>query len=106
MRKIGELVTIKKDITLKTFSGFGLKAKTGDKGIVTKNGDVYLITGEAQNKFITTDIQVKGIDCNSIAGLIFRRLDMELNLGEMLEDYDIENKDFIEYIGSMLEDIF
>ena len=46
-----------------------------------------------------------GYDTKSIAQLIFRRLNLELNLGDILNENDIEVNDFIELTESMLDDI-
>lgn len=83
--KIGELIKLDKDIDVKTFGGNILKA---------------------QNKIITTEIEPKGIDHSSIAQLIFRRINIELDLGDLLKDNDIEPKDCIDLIESVIEDIF
>ncbi|MHB9925632.1 hypothetical protein EXM63_04160 [Clostridium botulinum] len=102
----GQLITLENDIEFETFGGNTLKAKEGDKGFITHNGSVRLITGQAQGKIIVTDIKPNGIDYYSIAHLIFRRLDVELELGEILTDNDIGVLDCIAYIEGVIEDIF
>ena len=104
--KIGELIKLDKDINVKTFGGNILKAKKGDRGFITQDGSIYLLDGRAQNKIITTEIEPRGIDYSSIAQLIFRRINIELDLGDLLKDNDIEPKDCIDLIESVIEDIF
>lgn len=104
--KIGELIKLDKDIDIQTFGGNILKAQKGDSGVITQDGSIYLLDGRAQNKIITTEIEPKGIDYSSIAQLIFRRINIELDLGELLKDNDIDSKDCIDLIESVIEDIF
>lgn len=70
--------------------------KAGTIAVVNSDRDLYSLTGTEQNTLLNKGYEVNGYDNNSIAKLIFRRLNYELNLGEVLEDHNITIADFIE----------
>ena len=98
--KIGENVPVKKII-----SGKDKVIKAETKAVVNSNGDLFILTGTEQNTIVSQGYEVYGYDTKSIAQLIFRRLNFELNLRDILNENDVEVNDFIEITESMLEDI-
>lgn len=105
-KQIGSIVKIGEDTPVKRIiSGEDRVIKAGTKAVVNSDGDLYILSGIEQNTILNKHLEVYGYDHKSIAQCIYRRLNFELNLGEMLEEYDIDSNDFIEITESMLEDI-
>jgi hypothetical protein len=105
--KIGQIVTVKEDFEIETaIGGKKLQVKEGDKGFVDSRGFIHYTSGKARGKIqVFKDCEVKGYAHNDIASLIFKRLNCEVNLLEMLEDNDIDQNDFTDLIEDILMDI-
>ncbi|EPY2295890.1 hypothetical protein ACXATC_003560 [Clostridium sporogenes] len=106
--KIGEMIRIKEDFEIKTaIRENTIQVKEGDTGFMDSKGMIHYLTGEARNKIQKIDdIEVKGYDYESIAKLIFKRLNIEYNICEMLENEGIEGHEFRDTIEDVLTDIF
>lgn len=105
-KAIGSIVKIEKDIQVtKILSGENKAIEAGTTTVVNADGDLFVLTGTEQNTIVNRGYEVYGYDTKSIAQLIFRRLNLELNLGDILNENDIEVNDFIELTESMLDDI-
>lgn len=106
--KVGEIIKIKEEFEIKTSIGENtIPVKKGDTGFMDSKGMIHYLTGEARNKIQKIDdIEVKGYDYESIAKLIFKRLNIEYNICEMLENEGIEGHEFRDTIEDVLTDIF
>ena len=105
-KRIGSIIKIKEDINIKKIvSGQDRIVKAGTTAVVNSDGDLYILTGTEQNTILNQHLEVYGYDHTSIAELIFRRLNLEIDLGDILEESDFSNNDCIEIIESVLEDI-
>ena len=105
-KPIGSIVKISEDIKVKrVVSGRDRIIKAGTTAVVNSNGDLFILTGTEQNTTLSKGYEVYGYDPKSIAELILRRLNFEINLGDILEENDIDRNDFIELTESMLDDI-
>lgn len=103
--KIGREVIIEEDFEIE-----GLKdkkqVKKGDKGFVDSRGFVHYLTGEARGKMQKIDrVEMKGYDTGNIAEIILIYLNY-FGIKDMLNDYDIDKKDFKEKIEEALDEIF
>jgi len=106
--KIGEIVTITDDFEIKGAidNNNTILVKSGDTGFIDSKGLIHYMTGKARGKIQNIeDIEVKGYDYESISKLIYKRLNAEYDIGEMLENEDIDKIDFMETIEDMLSDI-
>lgn len=105
--KIGEIVTIKEGFEIKTAIGENtIQVKKGDTGLVDSRGMIHYLTGEARDKIQKIDgVEVKGYDYESISKLIFKRLNAEYNICEMLENEGIEGHGFRDTVEDVLSDI-
>ena len=105
-KAIGSIVEIEQDIQVtKILTGENKMIKAGTTTVVDANGDLFVLTGTEQNTIVNQGYKVNGYATKSIAQLIFRRLNFELNLGDILNENDIEVNDFIDITESMLIDI-
>ena len=105
--KIGANYVVKNTFGVETVLGNkNLIVNEGDTGVVTGSGAVYMLTGEARGKLISTDTKVSGFDTENISKLIYKRLNSEFNLREVLEENDISKFDFMERMEEILEVIF
>ncbi len=105
-KPIGSIVKISEDIEVKrVISGSNRTIKAGTTAVVNSDGDLFILTGTEQNTTLNKGYEVYGYDTKSIAELILRRLNFEINLGDILEENDIDRSDFIELTESMLDDI-
>lgn len=106
--KIGQEVTVQEDFEIEAaLSKNKIIVKAGDKGFVDGEGFIHYITGAARGKIHTVNNLIpKGYDHENIARLIFKRLNNEFNLKDLLEDMDIQAKDFTDEIEDVLTDIF
>lgn len=105
-KPIGSIIKISEDIDVKrVVSGKDRIIKAGTTAVVNSNGDLFILTGTEQNTILSKGYEVYGYDTKSISELILRRLNLEINLGDILEENDIDRSDFIELIESMLDDI-
>lgn len=105
--KIGEILEITDDFEIKTaISEKTLQVKKGDIGYIDSNGCMHYLSGDAKGKIQKIDdVKPKGYDYESIANLIFKKLNTEYDLKEALQGYGIDEKDFLEQIEDILSDI-
>jgi hypothetical protein len=106
--KIGEIIIITDGFEIKGAidNKDTIQVKSGDTGFIDSNGLIHYLTGKARGKIQKIeDIEIKGYDYESISKIIYKRLNAEYSLGEMLENEDIDKIDFVETIEDMLSDI-
>lgn len=106
--KIGEVIELDRDIELKTaLTDTAITAREGDRCIVTADGWLRFLNGEARGKMIGAGegFEIDGYDHENIAKMIVTRLNGYIGLDNILEDYDIEQSSVIEEIESVLDDI-
>lgn len=105
--KIGQEITVKEDFKINTtISDKVITVKKDDKGFVDSQGFLHLTTGNGRGKIVKIDdIEVRGYDHENMARMIFGRLSNYFNLGEMLENEDIDSERFKEEIEYVLMDI-
>lgn len=79
MYRIGQEITIKEDIEIKTIvSNTVMTIKAGDKGVLDGRGFLHITTGECRGKivkFTKYDIEIKGYDHENITNMIIKKLD-------------------------------
>lgn len=105
--RIGQEVEFKNDFKIETYlTGTKLQVKSGDKALVTNMG-LKILTGEARGKItnFADNTELKGYDYENISKLIYRRLDNYFDLGELLENDDIDSSRFREEIEEVLMNI-
>ena len=106
--KIGEEIGFSEEFEIESpFGGNKLTVKEGDKGYIDSRGFIHYTTGQARGKIhsLGKEIEVKGFDHESIAKMIFKRLDNQYRISEFLEDWDIGTSDFRNEIEDVLSDI-
>ena len=106
--KIGEEIGFSEEFELESaFGGNKVTVKEGDRGYFDSKGMIHYTTGQARGKIhsLGKEIEVKGYDHESIAKIIVKRIKNQFELMEFLEDYDVSEKDFIEEIEDVLNDI-
>lgn len=104
--KVGEEIKFKEDFDIETFGGRKINVKEGDRGIVTGNGFIKHLNGNARGMMQKIEgLDVNGYDYENISKMIFNRLNNLFGIKLMLEDEEIEHKEFIEEIQDVLSDI-
>lgn len=107
--KIGQEVVVDENFTIQSvITSKTMEVKMGDKGIIDSEGNLHLKTGNAKGKIIpyTEKENLKGYDIQNIAQMIFKRLNDEFHLADIIYAYDIEKEDFIDAIESVFYDYF
>ena len=102
--KLGQIIEFKEYFPIEAMiSKTKLNVKEGDRAIVTRTG-FRILTGEARGKLIYfhKDEEAKGCDYSNISKLIFNRINGVFGLGMLLEDEEIEQKEFLEEIEDVL----
>lgn len=103
--KLGQIITIDKDHDIESIiTNTKIQVKAGDKAVVTKQGIKYL-TGQAKGMVNLSDIDTGGIDFDSIAKLVYRRLSLNHDLDTFIDDYDIDKDYLLDDIADVLMDI-
>lgn len=103
--KIGEEIKFKEGFEIESFGGKKKIVKEGDRGVITKHGVVKYLSGDAKGMLQKIEeLEVKGCDHENIVNMIFNRLNSAFNLRDMLEQEDIEEKEFKEEIEDLLYD--
>lgn len=105
--KIGQEILVKEDFEICTIiSNNPMIVKEGDKGYVDSKGFLHLISGEGGGKIINVEgMEVANYHHENISKMIFNRLNSYFNLGEILENEDIDIGRFKEEIEDVLMDI-
>lgn len=106
--KIGEQIGFSEEFVIESaFGGNKLTVKEGDKGFVDSKGMIHYTTGQARGKIhsLGKEIEVEGYDHESIARMIFKRLDNQYRISDFLNDWDISMTDFRSEIEDVLMDI-
>jgi len=105
--KIGEEIGFSQDFEIESvISATKAIVKAGDKGYIDSRCNVHYTTGQARGKIQHLDnAEMKGYDYTNIAKMLFKKLKNEFMLEEHLEGYDFSEKDFIEEIEDILNDI-
>lgn len=88
-------------------TGKEIAVKPGDRGYVDLKGWVHYTTGEARGKMhkVYEKDEVVGCDTYAIASMIESRLNMEIQLRDMLDDFGVPEEDFIDMVDSILMDV-
>ena len=103
--KIGEGLEITENFEFETLGGRKFEVKAGDRGVLTSNGFIIYVTGEARGCIQRADCEMEGYDNRNIAQLIYDRLDGNYGIGDMLDDEEAEIRCFIDDILDVLSDI-
>jgi len=107
-KRIGQEITSTKNFEIElSLSGNKLQVKEGDKGFIDSSGNIHYTTGQARGKIqCWNNVELKGYDYENIARLIYKRLNGYYGIKQdYLEEYDIQEKDFINQIEDVLSDI-
>lgn len=104
---IGQRIEFIKDYEVQGFLDEKHIIKKGTKAWVTasrNNPSFYLQNGKELllNK---DNVELVGYDAEGLAEFIYRFLSAWLPLSDMMEDYDVEEKDFKDYIIEALEEL-
>lgn len=103
--KIGEIFQLEEDCKIKTLLGKEKTINKGTKCIVIKEGMVLILTGISQNNIVNFNLDVKGIDYEGISQTILRRLDLELNIRDILYEEGITSvRDILDSIEKVLKE--
>ena len=104
--KIGQILISTEELELE-------KALSGEKVIIPKGNEVIIGGDNFAHHIRSNIIQVlpidaviEGYDCEGLADYIVRKLKAMYPLSEMLEDYEIDEKDFTDDIEYILSEIF
>lgn len=102
--KIGEIIKITNDFEIKSaLGGYIKQVKKGDTGFIDSKGSIHYLTGEARDKIQKIDdIELKGYDYESITNLIYKRLNCEFDIDNMLDDSDIDE---VEHFKDIIKDV-
>jgi len=108
--KIGDEIGITENFEIElVLSEKKLQVKKGDKGFIDSNGNIHYTTGQARGKIqslLGKEIKIEGYNHENIAKLIYKRLNGYYGIKQdFLEDYEIQEKDFIYEIEDVLMDI-
>ena len=102
--KIGQILTSNRDVKVE-------KGLSGEKVIIPKGSKIiigadrlahYFRNGMAQ---FLGDLTIKGYDAAGLAEYLLFVLKARFPIAEMMEDYDIEEKDLLDEIEYALDDI-
>ena len=100
---IGQVIEIKEDFEIKSVLGNSKNIKAGTKVYIGGDNFSHMLNGMLS--LIDKDSQVEGFSVKGIADFIYEMVSARLPIDDMLEDYDIEAKDFKENIEDALEDL-
>lgn len=105
--KIGQKLVVQENYEISTcISNTNLQVKKGDVGFIDANGMIHYLSGQARGKIHNiADVEVKGYDIENIAELIFRQLKSDFHINDILEDYDIDVREFKDSIEDILSEI-
>lgn len=103
--KIGQILTSKEDVLVeKALSGEKVIIPKGNKIIIGADGFArHIRNGMLQP--LPEDAEVKGYDTEGLAEYLYLSLRPHFEIDEMLENYDLTKKEFIEEIEYYLSDI-
>ena len=98
--KIGQILTSNQDVEVE-------KALSGEKVIIPKGNRIIIGAHHLRDGMIQPlgDATVKGYDSAGLAEYLLLILKAHFPISEMLEDYDIEEKDLLDEIEYALDDI-
>ena len=103
--KIGQILTSKEDVLVeKALSGEKVIIPKGNKIIIGADGFARHIRNGMMQP-LPEDAEVKGYDVSGIAEYLYLSLRVHFEIDEMLENYDLTKKEFIEEIEYYLSDI-
>ena len=101
--KIGQEIEFKENFKIETFGGRKIDVKEGDKGVITSNGFIEYISGNAKGIVQKPDdAEVEGYDCRSISKMILNRLNVVFGLEEFLENEEIDKEEIVDEIEDLL----
>lgn len=107
--KAGQEVVAQKDFNVEGFSGEkSIKVKQGSKAFISADGFLHHTTGAARGKIqkLSEDkFEVKGYDHENIARMVLDRLICYFPIGEFLEDEELEERELLEQIEEVLEEV-
>jgi hypothetical protein len=106
--KIGQRLVITEDFKIEgALSGSEIDVKKGDEGFIDKSGNLHYTTGKAQGKIQHIKEEIgNSVDVENVANLIFKRLKSQFEISDYLDNYDIPEKDFVDEIAYVLDEIF
>ena len=99
---IGQILTLNQDIEVETVLSTRTIRK-GSKAIVCADGFIKHDNGMLRP--LGDDNSAEGYDLDGIAEWIYRHLRKWHNIDEFLDEYEIEQEEFIETIAEALRDI-
>lgn len=105
--EIGQKMVVKENFEILTdISNTKLEVKKGDVGFIDANGMIHYLSGQARGKIHNiADVEVKGYDIENITELIYRQLKSDFYINDMLEDYEIDIREFKDSIEDILSEI-
>lgn len=106
--KIGQAIKSTDELIINSAIGNDvIVIEKGSVGIVDCRGFLHWTTGAAAGKIQKIGFAtVEGYDIESISSHIYHRLNSNINIKQMLDDYDIDTETFITEILFALDDIF
>ena len=99
---IGEILTIKDDTQVEGIFGDKKNIKSGTKLYIGADKFTHMLNGMMSP---IEDGDIEGYSVEGIADFIYNFVSNRLPIDDMLEDYDIEVKDFKEHIEDALEEL-
>lgn len=105
--KIGQKIVVQENYEIETcITNTKLQVKKGDVGFIDSHGLIHYLSGQARGKIHNiADVEVKGYDIENISELIFRQLKSDFHINDMLEDYEIDIREFKDSIEDILSEI-
>ena len=103
--KIGQTIEFLENKEVETLFGRKISIKAGDEAIITGRKQMRIISGEGRGLIEKVDEKVEGYDHENIVDMIFKRLNTQFNIGNILESEDILIRDFKAEIADLLEEV-
>lgn len=101
--KIGQIVTAPRDYELEGYFGSKRTIKKGTQAWISTDGAIYHLNGVIETP-ADGNFNVSGYDVEGIAQRILAQLKIHLPFGDMLEDYEVTEKDITDAIEWALDD--
>jgi len=104
--EIGQELISQSNYNLTGLTNDIIEVKKGDKGYIDSSGFIHYETGKARGKMTKIpDAEMEGYNTENIAKIIYEQLKWKLMLSEHMENYDLEEQEFIDEIDYILSEI-